>query len=283
MAIYKRTYRDYEGLSTPEWSRFLILARYNYQKLAQVRFLALFVTVSLFFPVASAIYVYLSANPEFLKSLGFTPFEIDGEFFYNFCRVQGVLAYLLMAFVSPGLISWDISNGALQLFFYRPFSRLEYILGKLTVLFPLLSIMTWIPAVALFLIKASISDWSWTAENWWLGRSAFLSLLLWIAFLSLLGLALSATVKRRVAAGALILGVYFGGAGLAGAINLVMGVDSGSLFDLSKDIQTIWADMLRYDNGSNTTVASAWLALAVAAALCCWLLNRRIRSFEVIK
>jgi ABC-2 type transport system permease protein len=188
-----------------------------------------------------------------------------------------------MAFVSPGLISWDISNGALQLFFYRPFSRLEYILGKLTVLFPLLSIMTWIPAVALFLIKASISDWSWTTENWWLGRSVFLGLLLWIALLSLLGLALSATVKRRVAAGALILGVYFGGAGLAGAINLVMGIESGSLFDLSRDIQTIWADALRYDNGSNTTVASAWLALGIAAAICCWLLNRRIRSFEVIK
>jgi ABC-2 type transport system permease protein len=241
------------------------------------------VTVSLFYPIGSAIYVYLSANPAFLKSLGFTPFEVGGEFFYNFCRVQGVLAYLLMAFVSPGLISWDISNGALQLFFYRPFSRLEYILGKLTVLFPLLSIMTWIPAVALFLIKASISDWSWTAENWWLGRSAFLGLLLWIALLSLLGLALSATVKRRVAAGALILGVYFGGAGLAGAINLVMGIDSGSLFDLSKDIQTVWADLLRYDNGSNTTVASAWLALGTATAICCWLLNRRIRSFEVIK
>ena len=66
------------------------------------------------------------------------------------------------------------------------------------------------------------------------GRSAFLGMLLWCVLLSLIGLAISATVKRRVAAAAVILCLYFGGAGLAGAINLVMGIESGALFDLAK-------------------------------------------------
>jgi ABC-2 type transport system permease protein len=283
MAVYKLTYKGHEGESTPTWSRFLIPARYGYAKLTSIRFLMLFMSASLFYPIGAAIYVYLSANSAFLSTMGFMPFEIDGDFFYTFCRVQGLLAYLLMAFISPSLVSWDISNGALQLYFCRPFSRLEYVLGKLSVLMPLLSIITWIPAVILFAIKSSISPWSWTTENWWLGRSALLGLLLWSVLLSLIGLAISATVKRRVAAGAVLLCLYFGGAGLAGAINLVMGIESGSLFDLTKVIQTIWADLLRYDNGSNLTVWSAWTAVGIAAAICLWLLNRRIRSFEVIK
>jgi hypothetical protein len=283
MAVYKLTYKGHEGESTPNWSRFLIPARYNYARLTGIRFLMLFMSVSLFYPIGSAIYVYLSANPAFLGSMGFSPFEIDGQFFYTFCRIQGLLAYLLMAFISPSLVSWDISNGALQLYFCRPFSRLEYVLAKLSVLLPLLSILTWIPAAILFAIKSSISEWSWTTGNWWLARSVVLGLLLWCVLLSLIGLAVSATVKRRVAAGAVILCIYFGGAGLAGAINLVMGIESGSLFDVTKVIQTVWAEMLRYDNGSDISVSSAWFVLAVVAAICLWLLNRRIRSFEVIK
>jgi ABC-2 type transport system permease protein len=243
----------------------------------------LFITVSLFYPIGCAIYVYLSANADFLKSLGMAPFAIDGQFFYTFCRVQGVLSFLLMAFISPSLMSWDISNGALQLYFCRPFSRLEYVLGKLSVVLPLLSILTWIPALILFAIKSSISAWSWTTENWWLARAVILGLIVWSVLLSFLGLAISATLKRRIAAGAVILCIYFGGAGLAGAINQVMNVESGSLFDISKVFQAIWADLLRYDNGSDMSVTSAWIAVGILMAICLWLLNRRIRTFEVVK
>jgi ABC-type transport system involved in multi-copper enzyme maturation permease subunit len=283
MAVYKRTYTAHDGTSTPAWSRFLIPARYNFAKLTNIRFLMLFITLSLFYPVGCIIYVYLSANPAFIASMGFPPFQIDGGFFYDFCRVQGVLSFLLTAFVSPSLISWDISNGALQLYFCRPFSRLEYVLAKLSVLFPLLSVITWIPALLLFVVKSSISEWAWTTENFWLGRSVVLGLILWVLVLSLLGLALSSCVKLRIAAGALILGVFFGGAGFASAINGVMNIEKGSLIDLMEVIRTIWADLLRYDNGGELTVSSAWIALGIAAAVCVWILNRRIRSFEVIK
>lgn len=283
MAVYKRTYTAHDGPSTAAWSRFLIPARYNYAKLTQIRFLMLFIMASLFYPMGCVIYVYLSSNPDFVASLGFPPFSIDSEFFYRFCRIQGVLAFLLTAFVSPSLVSWDITNGALQLYFCRPFSRLEYVLAKIGVLLPLLSAITWMPAVLLFVVKASISEWSWTTENFWLGRSVFAGLLIWTVLLSLIGLALSSCVKLRIAAGALILGVFFGGAGFGSAINGVMNIDNGSLIDLPEVMRTIWADMLRYDNGSELNVTAAWIALGVAAAICMWILNRRIRSFEVIK
>src|SRR5678809_316128 len=100
MAVYKLTYKGHEGESTPTWSRFLIPARYNYAKLTAIRFLMLFITVSMFYPIGCAIYVYLSANATFLQTFGFAPFAIDGQFFYRFCQIQGVLSFLLMAFIS---------------------------------------------------------------------------------------------------------------------------------------------------------------------------------------
>ena len=35
MAVYKRTYKAYEGSLTPAWSRFLILPRYGFARLWQ--------------------------------------------------------------------------------------------------------------------------------------------------------------------------------------------------------------------------------------------------------
>jgi ABC-type transport system substrate-binding protein len=59
-------------------------------------------------------------------------------------------------------------------------------------------------------------------------------------------------------------------------INLVMGIESGSLFDLARVAQTVWADLLRFDNGSNMTVWSAWIARH-RRCVCLWLLNRRTK------
>ena len=142
--------------------------------------------------------------------------------------VQGVLAFLMTAFAGPGLISPDLANGALPLYFCRPFSRAEYVLGKSSVLGILLSEITWIPGVILFVIQASFAGTAWTWDNLWIAGSLFLSSLILIAILSLLAMALSAWVKWRIVAGALLLAVMFFGAGFAQAINAVLRIDGGS-------------------------------------------------------
>jgi hypothetical protein len=48
-------------------------------------------------------------------------------------------------------------------------------------------------------------------------------------------------------------------------------------------MQTIWADMFRYDSGATISVSAAWTALAVASSACVWLLARKVRPFEVVK
>src|ERR1700676_3624606 len=197
--------------------------------------------------------------------------------------VQGVLAFLLTAFVGPGLISPDLANGALPLYFCRPFSRAEYILGKSSVLAILLSQITWIPGLILFGMQASLMGPSWTWNNLWLAASIVLSSLIWIAILSLLAMALSAWVKWRIVAGALLLAVLFFGAGFAQAINAVMRTESGYYLDIVYLMTTVWTSLFRIDTDRSMSSEKAWIALLIYCGICLALLVRKVRAYEVIK
>jgi ABC-2 type transport system permease protein len=286
MAVYKRNYKGYAGPLTARWSRFLILTRYSYSRLFQSRFLLMFLMLCLVYPIGCAAFIYLSHNDRFLALMRIPTDQlqaINGRFFYYYCTVQGAMAYVLTALVAPSLVSPDLVNGALPLYFCRPFSRTQYVMGKLGVLLAILSLITWVPGLLLFLIESSVTGWDWGFDNLWLAWGIFAGLLIWILVLSLIGLALSAWVKWKIAAGALLLGVFFAGAGFGSAIDSVMRTNVGALIDLTQVVHTLQADLLRYDSGTEMPVSSAWLVLGITCALSLALLARRVRAFEVVK
>src|ERR1051326_4815363 len=225
MAVYKRTYKAYEGALTPPWSRFLILPRNGMGRVTHSKFLVLYLMACYFFPLLCSVFIYVSHNVTFLQTFNIPTtslFKINNTFFEFFCAFQGGMACLLTAFVGPGLVAPDLANGALPLYFYRPFSRAEYVLGKMSLLLYFLSLITWFPGLIVFLIQSSLAGWQWTRDNAWILGSLLLGLAIWDVFLALMALALSAWVKWRIAAGALILGVFFAGAGFGAAVNAIV-------------------------------------------------------------
>jgi ABC-2 type transport system permease protein len=193
MAVYKRTYKGYSGSLTAAWSRFLILPRYSYSRLFQSKFLMLFNLASMIFPIGCAGFIYLSHNLSFLKAFNVQAgnfLEINGTFFLYYCNFQAAMAYLMTAFVGPSLVSPDLVNNALPLYFCRPFSRTEYVLGKMSVLMFLLSTITWIPGLILFAIQSSLAGWEWTREHLWIAGAIFLGMLVWSTVLSLIAMAI---------------------------------------------------------------------------------------------
>src|SRR6266852_1287555 len=92
-------------------------------------------------------------TPTWSRSLVLFRYSRRRLFQSNFVSVQGVFAFLLTAFTGPGLISPDLANGALPLYFCRPFSRAEYVIGKSSVLAILLSQITWVPGLVLFAVQ----------------------------------------------------------------------------------------------------------------------------------
>ena len=123
--------------------------------------------VCFFYPLVCLLLIYLAHSASFLEEMRIPNgmLSIDNRFFFNFMSVQGVFAFLLTAFAGPGLISPDLANGALPLYFCRPFSRAEYVLGKSSVLAILLSQITWMPGLILFVMQASLAGPSWAWKN----------------------------------------------------------------------------------------------------------------------
>jgi ABC-2 type transport system permease protein len=285
VAVYRRNYKPYTGALTPTWSRCLVLFRYSRRNLFRSKFLTGLFVVCFFWPLVCLLMIYLAHNATFLEQVGVAKgvLSINNTFFFNFMRVQGVFAFLLTAFTGPGLISPDLANGALPLYFCRPFSRAEYVLGKSSVLAILLSQITWVPGLVLFLVQAGLAGWSWTWSHLWIAGSLIISSLIWIAILSLLAMALSAWVKWRIVAGALLLGVMFFGAGFGEAINAVMRTDSGHFFNVAHLMAIVWSALFQLDNGYSIPVAEAWVALLFYCAACLALLLRKVRAYEVIR
>jgi len=284
MAVYRRTYTAYSGPLTPLWSRFLVLFRYSRRNMFRSRFQTGLFVACFFYPVVCLCLIYLSHNLSFLEKLG-APSQvvaINNRFFFNCVSVQGVLAFILTAFTGPSLISPDLANGALPLYFCRPFSRAEYVLGKASVLFILLSQITWIPELILFGLQASLAGPRWMWDNLWIAGSLIISSLLWILILCLLAMALSAWVKWRIVAGALLLAVMFFGAGFAQAVNVVLRTQSGHFFNLPYLMATVWNAMFRVDAEHAIPVSEAGIGLLIYCLICLFLLMRKVRAYEVV-
>lgn len=286
MAVHKRSYRAYSGPLTPAWSRFLVLYRFARASLFRSKMQTTLFALCFFYPLFCLLLIYLSNNIGFLAKFNLRAaglLRIDNRFFLDFIGTQSVLAFILTAFAGPGLISPDLANGALPLYFCRPFSRAEYILGKASCLAILLSWITWVPGLVLFGVQSSLAASGWFKDNLWIAGSIVLSSWIWIAVLCLLSMALSAWVRWKLIAGALLLGVLFVGAGFGHAVNHILQTDYGYLFDLTNLMKTVACRLFGVDTDLPISQVEAWSALLGACGACLLLLRRKLRAYEVVK
>src|ERR1019366_8493997 len=160
MAVYKKTYRPYDGALRPSLTRFLVIPRYAFEEMRKSRFLTIFFLASFIYPVIAALIIYVQHNISALNLLGVQGtknlISINATFFLNFLGWQSMLALFLASFTGPGQVSPDLANNALSLYLARPFSRVEYVLGKMWILLVLMSFMTWVPGLLLFLLQADL-------------------------------------------------------------------------------------------------------------------------------
>src|SRR5688500_5513462 len=243
MAVYEHLYGAYEGEAHSAWSRFLVIPRYALREVFKSKlFMGVFI-LCFIYPLIAAILVYLRHNANALALLQINIMEllpIDNTFFETFVEVQGAFSFILAVLVAPPLISRDLSNNALPLYLCRPLSRTEYVLGKITVLVFLLSLVTWIPGLLLFFFQGSLAGISWLWANLWMTWAIVLSCMVWIVLLSLLALAVSSLVKWRVVASGALLGLFFLPGAFGEIINELFLTRAGHLISLSASMYSIW-------------------------------------------
>jgi ABC-2 type transport system permease protein len=207
--------------------------------------------------------------------------HINGNWFLNFLFSQGVLAGLLTAFVGPSLIAPDLTNGALSVYLSRPFSRAEYIVGKGSVLGALIVSITLIPALVLFAVQSSLKGFAWFADNIFIAGGSLVICLIMTAVFILLGLAMSAWVRWRIVAGALILGVFAAGKGFGAVVNTIMRTEAGYYLDIQHMLMALGGSLMQSAAPDEpVSVFGACLALAIVCALLLLLINRKLRVCE---
>jgi ABC-2 type transport system permease protein len=300
MAVYKKTYRPYEGSLTASWRRLLVIPRYAFEDLRRSRFLTIFYILSFIYPLICALLIYVQHNASALRLINAEGAQrlisVNVSFYMGLLGWQSMLALFLAAFIGPGQVSPDLANNALSLYLARPFSRAEYVLGKMLVLIILLSLMTWVPGLLLYGLESYLEGWDWMTANSKIASGLFFGSWVWILVLCLLALALSAWVKWKPAAGGLMFGVFFVASAFGAMINQVQRAHWGNLFNISYLIGSIWVKLFEGDNpstsgavffrapqGETMPLWCSWAALALLGLVCLYMLRRKIRGAEVVR
>jgi ABC-2 type transport system permease protein len=292
MAVYEQTYRAYDGPLTPEKSRFLVLPRYGLQEAFSSKLFLAFFVVCFLPSLGAAAIIWVLHNSTFLEFAkllfgGQAPqLEIGATFFYGLQLTQGVLAMLMTLLAAPPLIAADLNNNGLPLYLSRPFSRGEYVAGKLSILLFLLSSMTWVPLLSLLLLQG-FQEKGWFAQHGGLMISVLLGSWVWILVLALAGLAVSATVKWKPIARVALFGVFFFSWVVAkffnNLFNRSMDLPWGDVLSPISSIRVVWQHLFEIRSAGLIPPWAAWSSLLLLCGLCLLLLARRVRAYEVVK
>ena len=305
MAVLERSYKRYEGVLTPEWSRFLIIPRHAFRNVFRSKLFTGFYVLSFVPPLVFAILIYLRHNAEALAIMNLNivnVLPIDATFFQTFVMIQGWVGFILAILIGPQQVSRDLTNNALPLYLCRPFNRTEYVIGKMSIVIILLSTITWVPGLILFLLQSYLEGWSWFSENIPIASAIFLGSLVWILLLALLTQTISAWVKWRIAASAGLIGLFFIPSVFAAILNQLLLTHWGNIISLAALIQNVWAGLfgtfvrqateiqtmrggriVRSATMMEPPLWASWVMLFFVCALCLLLLSRKVKAYEVIK
>jgi ABC-type transport system involved in multi-copper enzyme maturation permease subunit len=290
MAVYKRNYTAYTGAVTPVWTRVLVLARYAFEEAWSSK-----ITVGLFIfcllpCIVSLLIIYLADNPlarALIGGRGTETLAIDAKFFLKIQQIQSWLALVMASWIAPRLITFDLADDALPILLSHPISRFGYVLGKFIALFGSLSLITWIPCLLLFVDQSYSSSQPWAMSNLQIAMGLLAGSVIWIAFLSILGLALSSWVKWRVVATGVIFAAVFVPAGVGAIVSAVLRTKWGLLLNVPVMMSNLWQRLLGAPAPMNEMLSVPTPAIAAMLSLACLvclaMLNKRIRAREVVR
>lgn len=306
MAVYEQTYKPYTGKLTPEWSRFLIIPRHTLRGVFNSKLFTAFYVICFLPLLVEAVLIYLHHNVTALAIMDLNARElipIDATFFQYFVNIQGGFAFFVALLVGPPLVSRDLRNNALPLYLCRPFSRTEYVMGKMSVLILLLSWITWVPQLLMFLFQSYLQGFAWFRGNLWIASAIVIAGLVWILLLGLLSQTVSALLKWRIVASGAMLGLVFIPSVFATVVNFIFQTAWANVISLFALIGNVTAGLFgTFDRVSGRIEVTdfddnvvreilflepplwvCWAALFVFSAICLAILYWKVKAYEVVR
>jgi ABC-2 type transport system permease protein len=287
MAVYERTWRRYAGPLTSLNLRFLVITRYALRDAFSSRLFTAFYALCFLPTLAGLFLVYLSHNSGLISRLGATE-EFLSALTMTYMTVymfiyQAVPAFFVAVIVTPNLIASDLSDNGLPLYLCRPINRRDYVVGKLAVVALLLSPVTWVGGLLVYLLQALMEGHGWWWDNLRIAGAYLIGHAVWVVAVSLQALAISAWARFKPAARGGLVGIFL----LAGAVSGILNATTRSRWgDLLNPVQVIWVIVARLFDPATTTpvpAIAAWLSLITVSALSLLLIHRKVRAHEVVR
>jgi ABC-2 type transport system permease protein len=222
MPVYDLGYRAYRGRLKGRLFRWWPIAWRSFRTAMGWPFwvVSVLATVPLFFRLVQAYFTGLSKDPAQLTSLEARiaqfanrilpdTFGYGDNLFYSLLSGEIFPAVLLLWVVGAGQIAEDFRTGALQIYFAKPITQLDYILGKLGATLLAAWWITLLPGIILLVgVAAFAPDWTFLTENPWLPLKILaFSTMIGITLGSLV-LAISSFAKSGRMAGITFFGIY---------------------------------------------------------------------------
>jgi ABC-type transport system involved in multi-copper enzyme maturation permease subunit len=213
----------------------------------------------------------LRVNPSFFKTY------LSNEFLMFMVTIILVLA-------GAGLIADDLKFNSLQLYFSRPIRKLDYFMGKASILAFYLFMLTLVPGLVLYLMKIVFSgSLKFVGEHPLLPLSIIGFSVLLTMFFSFYTLLLSSVSKNRRYVIILIIGIYFFSDILFGIFYGIFHSPYFSLFSLKVNLQQIGAAFF----GVKPVYDVSWIfSLLIISLVCLFsglVLMKKVEGVEIVK
>jgi len=280
MPIHDLSYRHWKGEWTSHPYRWWVITRQGIRLLARRRwFIVLMILSAIPFVVRGAMLYFASVAG---KNLPFV--RIDPKFFADFLSQQMFFTFLIAIYAGAGLIAHDLKANALQIYFSKPITRRDYMIGKLGVLAYFLALPTLVPGLLLFLLAVLFdSDLTFLQQYYWvpLSITAF-SIVIVLAFATMILMLSSLTHSSRFA-GINFAAVFLFSHILCGILGMILRTKQLAWVSFSNNLELIGDMIFRLTPRHTSPLWATVLVIAAIIAGGAWIIHRRVQAVEVVR
>jgi ABC-type transport system involved in multi-copper enzyme maturation permease subunit len=151
--IYEQHYRRLDASIPLRTQRWIPIAREGLKALFSRRAYLALISIAWLPVFVRLVQVYFTTRfPEARRVI-----PVDDKLFFDFLGQQMPWMLLMSAYSGAGLIANDMRTGGLLLYLSRPLTLVDYIFGKVMILFVSLSMVTLVPGLVLFFGARSLA------------------------------------------------------------------------------------------------------------------------------
>ena len=280
MPIHDQSYRHWEGMLKSHSFRWWVITREGLRIILRRKVFLIFIMAPpiiqflIFGAIVYGVNVYGSL---------FNLDIVNPKFFLDFLMRQTFFIVLICIFGGSGLLANDLKNNALQLYFSKPLTRIDYLVGKFAIIMVLMAFLTLVPGIILFAENSVISDGStFIKENYWLLGSIVLHSFILMVPTGLLILALSSVTKNSRYTAISFIAILMGTPIFSEILRHALKIKSAVFISYWSNMDILGKRLFRISKDPANWYWAIPIILGIIG-VCIWTMYRKINGVEIVK